>query len=359
MKIGYLFLILFVYSLHYPCLAQNTFEKDLKTCKDDIKGRIVPLLKNETLYNGITPTNISILVIPFCVFRPDKIKNEDLARFSITIDTSFKMTNDSFSMTNELLYWNHILYSLPMPRRGWEESNFTSIEYSDWQFMKGRPDITMIDTAQKYSKNCFYLKLLSRDAEGNVPLAFVDHGEIHLIDRGLNVYSSIKEFINTKYGCVDKYLEMVKNDENRIRLSKYMSVDKAKAILRSDFVLWWDHHREDTLGVLTRFFNQMDSMVHLKAEQRKLLESKINNDITAYLPCTCSSEIVLMGRDLRTLILSVLTDDQYIKYIQGRNDAIWLNGKAVIRLDNYYLLERKIPIEKENEIMNAEIFDPK
>jgi hypothetical protein len=233
MKITYLFLMLFVYSSHTLCIAQKRLESDLKTYDENIKEKIKLLIKTESQLNGNNPDKISIQAIPYCIFRPELEKNEDLTKFSIFIDTSFKMSNDSFAKINELIFWKDTLYSIPLARVG-RQPFFTSIEYPDWASIKGTPDIPMIQTAQRYSKVYFYLKLLNRDAEGNVPLAFVDHGAIHLIDRDLNIYSSIKEFIAIKYGCVDKYLEMVQDDENRIRLSKNMSVNGIRSFFGSD-----------------------------------------------------------------------------------------------------------------------------
>jgi hypothetical protein len=358
MRVTYFLLSLFVYVFQYPCLAQKTLERDLKTYQVNIKERIIGVLKKESRLNESDSNKISIEVLPFCIFKPELVGNEDLRRFSIFIDTSFKMTNDSFTKINELIFWKDTLYAIPLPRLG-RQPFFTNINYPDWFSIKGIPDIPMIQTAQKYSRLYFYLKLLNRDAEGNVPLAFLDHGAIHLIDRDLNIYSSIKDFIEIKYGCVDKYLEMVEDDETRIRLSKNMSANEAKAIFRNDFVLWWRHHPTDTLGVLNRFLDQMDSIVKMQSGQRKLLEFKIKNDIGMFPTCTCSGGIVLFDRYASSLILTVLTDNQYIRYIQGRNDAGYLIARATDRLDTYYIIERKIPIEKENEILNNEVFGPR
>src|SRR5579863_3238977 len=52
MKSVYLILMLFVYNSHLPCLAQKTFERDLETYKENIKGKITLLIKNEQVNGG-------------------------------------------------------------------------------------------------------------------------------------------------------------------------------------------------------------------------------------------------------------------------------------------------------------------
>lgn len=103
----------------------------------------------------------------------------------------------------------------------------------------------------------------------------------------------------------------------------------------------------------------MDSFAEFLPEQRLLLESKIEREIENYPLCTCSTGIVLFDRDVSSLILSVLTDSQYSKYIKREHDAAWLLHRAADRLNIYYIIERKIPIEKEDEILDTEVFGPK
>jgi hypothetical protein len=94
----------------------------------------------------------------------------------------------------------------------------------------------------------------------------------------------------------------------------------------------------------------------MQSGQRRLLDLKIKVDIANYPECTCSAGIVLFDRDVTSLIFSVLTDTQYTRYVQARHDAAWLIGRATDRLNTYYIIERKIPIEKENEILDSEVF---
>jgi hypothetical protein len=135
-----------------------------------------------------------------------------------------------------------------------------------------------------------------------------------------------------------------------------MTTEKAKFILRNDFVLWQRHHPNDTTRIIHLFLTQIDSMVNLSKAQKEFIKSKINSDLELFPNCNCSENALLFNKDIQPILYSALTINQYCKYLKQRVLNSWKVSKALEKLQYYYYTKRKISPDQIEDILNEEIF---
>jgi|GEM_PF-2555587 len=209
--------------------------------------------------------------------------------------------------------------------------------------------IRMVEYAKKYSNNLFFIKLLLRgNEEGSFsPLGFQTKNSTQFIDTNLHVYSNLSDLINNRYGSMEKYLELL-SDENEIsNLTKnFFSNEKkrieyCKEILRKDYKTATEYCAGDTEKVIRLFIVEADSLLRLNSYQRIILKSKLFSCLIKKEHCPKYQGqydgVFFYGYDISKLLKSVFTRNQYAEYFYKREMLESIAVQAGEFLNDFYM----------------------
>jgi hypothetical protein len=189
-------------------------------------------------------------------------------------------------------------------------------------------------------------------------IGIFSNGKISFIDSDSHIYSDAESIIKHRYGSVEKYLEVREDAKFKEQLkSKINDIEEAKAIVKKDYIKLLNHFPQDTLGVFNLFIVEMDSAIKLTEEQKILIKQKTISRIRKYrLNSYTGCGIPFYGEDISYEIQSVLTKNQYIKYISQRSINSWLATKASNRVYDYFKREKNIPEDLIESSFKKEVF---
>lgn len=353
---------------YYNITAQTLFEKKLNEYKQELKEQSLKQLTKDSIENGESsmetlhlinsnpdtvqikrhPTEDEIVVAPLYLYRLYSYELNNLNStnfFSLPSYPAFNL----YPVKNKV-------YVMPYYRI--DNDTINSTIQDDEESNEQDPYIAMVKLSEKFSSSFFFVRLLDDQSLGNYPLAFIQNNKVKLIDRDLNIYDDIETYLLKEYGSVKKYTELCERDSIRhtFRINQ-LTVSDCKNILRSDYKNWESHYPNDTVTILNLFLKEIDSLAELTIEQSNLLKNKIIKDNYNYPICvSCDYCVELFHNDITYLVTSVLTNEQYYEYTEGRRLLTWRNSQVNLIIDHYYIIERKIPISQEDELINKEIF---
>ena len=295
---------------------------------------------------------LQIIIVPFYKYRNyDKGEKEINSLKKLIPDSSFK------SVCYRLEYTDGHLFCFPVGRA------FKAAFYYDIDELP--PDMESLFFYQfpktfNLSDNLICINLLGREWCSLDPYAMYDGNQVKCIDHDTKEYRSINDFILKRYGSVEKYIEMCIEDTLRSALFKKMTLEDCKKIFRNDYVYWERYLPLDTTGILNAFVEEVDSFAQLQPHQSTFLIKRLKEDVrTGASLIDCRYEFSLLQKDITHTMNMTLTDEQLSRYRKYLRLKGWLQGQAMYKLESYYLGERKIPIEKEDEIFKKEVYPNK
>lgn len=305
-------------------------------------------------FHGFDPKNLQIIIIPFYTYRLYSKAEKNITSFQNLIpDSSFRR------VCYDLEYSDGRLFCFPT------EKLYKSVLSPTISFIQAdlqNEFYYKISKAFNFSKDLFCINVLSREKITQDPYAIYDGKKIKCINHEMKIYSGINEFIINQYGGVEKYIEFCIEDSVRSAILKKMSIEDCKEIFRNDYIYWERYVASDTTSILKIFVHEVDSVAKLQSHQRVLLINKLEEDIikgSSIKMAECSCEFSLLHKDITFTMTSTLTEEQLNKYRKYIRIKKWLQAQAMVKLNDYYLTDRKISIENENEIFEKEVYPHK
>lgn len=302
--------------------------------------------KNSDLKRNL-PKYFDIIVIPSCYF-------------SITQPVS-----KNYTAAPDLLIDSTVGYGvLKDHEKVLAIANKTSLSYSflsNELLISQTKHLKLIAYAMKYSANPFFVYFLKDEKYWFNVIGFFRNGKISFIDENFHMYSDIKGIIKYRYGSFEKYLELIKDSKSKEQLrSKIADLKEAKAIVKNDYVHWKNEFPQDTIGVFNLFITEMNSITKLTAEQKALIQIKIIDRIRKYqLKIYSGFGIPFYGEDVSYEVKSVLTKNQFNKYLEQRALNLWLVAQASNIVYDYLKRERNIPENLIDSAYKSEVFGNK
>lgn len=219
-------------------------------------------------------------------------------------------------------------------------------------------NIDMIENAMHYSANPFFVYFLKDEKYWQDVIGLFSNGKISFIDVDLHIYSDFETIIKHRYGSVEKYLELSEDSKFKERLkSKIDDIEEAKAIVKNDYIKLLNHFPQDTLDVFNLFILEMDSITKLTEDQKAIVKQKVFIRISKYqLNTYTGCGIPFYGEDISYEVQSVLTKNQYSKYIAQRALNSWLATQASNRVYTYFKREKGIPEDSIKSSYKREVF---
>ena len=235
----------------------------------------------------------------------------------------------------------------------------TSYSFLDNELIKPQIKfLEMIKFSMQYSDNPFFVYFFNDEKYWNDVIGFYSDGNISFIDENFHIYSDIKEIIKSRYGSVEKYLEIVEDTRYKEQLkNKIKNIEEAKAIVKNDYVQWENEFPLDTLEVFNLFITEMDSIVKLSVEQKALIKQKVIDRIRKYqLRTYARCGIPFYNEDITYEVKSILTKNQFEKYLEQRAIKSWLVTEASKNIYYYLKREIKTPEDLIEDYYKQEVF---
>lgn len=326
--------------------AQSDFLTDIQAHKQVIKNLVLYKIKKEASAYGAEPSRTDIVVTPVCRFRATSklsLVMEPLKHFTVYADTAI--------LAYELVF-DQKLYGLPMTR--FIQGPVLSDINDDKRQLSYNSQLKMVKQAMQFSQDIFFVDFWSQEAPGNYPIAYLENKTVKIVDKDLNLYSSIEEFILKIYGSVEKYIEMSIEDSIKKEASKNISsILYCKNMLKSDYHYWEVYRKTDTSQIVYLFIKEITSFANLTESQATLLKNKL---MALFLtPKTikynCPVDISLLNRDITSLVKGILTEEQYSNYKKNVSRKNTLKLLSVNKLQEYLIRVKNVSADRvDNEI---------
>ncbi len=342
------------------CFGQNAFLNGLNDYKQHLHVQLIQFSHKDSSIKKTLAKTDSIIIIPYCRYNGGYI-------FSPRADNKYNLLqlDTTFRSIAYYLYWsNRALYVIPNARE-FSDSGF--VQKGDYDSDYG--EIPMVNFGQHYSQNLFNINMLARERLGIYTFGFIDNDEIKLIGSDFNErrkdfdyseYENICDYLNHKYGSIEKYAEMAQTDEKIRSLDRLITtMEDCKKLMRASYRQWEVDFPMDTAHILSLFFNEMDSLISLRPSQLIMLKKKIIESIKepGYTDFP-NGEFTLMGGDITDIIYSALTREQYSQYQQRAGLLYGLWTRAYNKLEYFYLPNiQTITREEEKKMMKKIIFE--
>lgn len=234
--------------------------------------------------------------------------------------------------------------------------SFTTTD--DIRNLESLKDIQVIKYVLKFSSNPFFINLYNEHGEESYVVAYLDKNIINFILFDKTQTSNFDTLIIKEYGSVEKYKELqnVKLEKHELLLKKMSSLEKAKEIIRNDYLSFEKAFPEDTLIALNLLINEIDTSVTLTLIQKALLKERILKRIRLLkLNDFFSTGISFYGEDITSVVSSVLTQDKLCKYIEWRSLNAWLVSQAKNKIF-IYLRDKNVQLDQINKEFYKEVF---
>ncbi|OQP46818.1 hypothetical protein A4H97_04655 [Niastella yeongjuensis] len=330
--------------------AQNKLEKMLDNYKTTLKQTILQNGANEGRVKEFLTNTIQVIIIPYCHFT-------GTAR-QLIVDSSVinYMQIDSSNYRALLIKDKQVVVVIekngPLPA-----SYMTIDEFSGRENM---PQWVNMVEKTGFDKRLFSFDLLMEEAFSMKQVAILNAGQLKFVDLDLQVYNGIQSLLAHKYGSVDKFVDLKKeNLEKTELLQKNASPDKWKHLVRNNYTKWTERHPTDTAGIFDLFVKEMDGIVQLSDRQKELIKQAIYSKLSYCGKYNGRPGIQFINQDIAPLIYNVLTQGQYASYIHQRALNAWVANEAFRKLEEHYLTQQNVPLDSLAKVLDREVFSLK
>jgi len=340
------------------CLLMNIFITNAQVIKTDESAIVAHKIKiansiryaiNSSGTNGKLDKNTAIIALPVCYLEITKQTRSSVYDWNyLVIDTSkayaiFKNRNEIIGRADRLFF-----------------PQYTIIFNDDDLFNQAAKQIEMIEYALKYSKNPFFICFLKDEIGFRDVIGYFNKGTISYVDKDLHRYASTQEIITSRYGSLQKYVELVDDYKEKQKLFanlKSDNIEDLKNILRNDYLQWSLEFPSDTVKILDLFMSEIDCIAILTPQQHLLLKSKIIKTIKANfsIPFSCL-RVPFIHSELYYDVRFVLTKNQLSKYLDQRELNSWMAFKAKDTFFGHLKDVKATPRESRDEIYKKEVF---
>jgi hypothetical protein len=153
----------------------------------------------------------------------------------------------------------------------------------DYLYYCCKPDIKNIFNQD----NGFFCYFFDRDAGFIIDtdfffLAALQENNVIIQNVCTDTKYSIDSFIIMKYGSVERYIELLKDDEkdNFIWLELPKTFEEACNVIRLDYREYFRCYPDDTMTAVGMLIDEIAKASHITIAQKKLLEQNINNSFS-------------------------------------------------------------------------------
>jgi hypothetical protein len=207
----------------------------------------------------------------------------------------------------------------------------------------------MIQLCTKEYKQPFFVSFYN---EYYRDIAFIKEDNLCFYDEQFQYFCGFKDFVIDKYGCMEKYWEILSNEKKEFDEISSMKISTAKELVRMDYKKWYIYFPNDTAKIVDLFMNEMKSMVKLKDNQEKLIRKNIYSCFEKKYDIPFNF-VYVIGKDVSYSLITILTVEQYFMYLQK---YLTKNRGIPFRcLENYYINEKKLTLDEYIKILKEEI----
>jgi hypothetical protein len=267
----------------------------------------------------------------------------------ITIDT---LKIDCIILKNKLPFY----FADKFDSSEFDYSN-TNEYFSDDKTGQLAKKVALMMFALKYSSTPFYVYFFPDECYSDDLIGFFKDGEVFFINTDFHIFTALQEIIEYRYGSVAKYYEMVESDMLKNQFLLKLDFATAVNILRRDYITYENSFPKDTTKILSLFFAEIDSLVHLTDTQKNLLVTQITKRLRSMKINLCGlNDVCILHEPVNYQIDQVLTIDQYHTYLDKLEFVRWAQNKASLVISRYLLKERKLPLSKMPSAFNKVLF---
>ncbi|MBO9205398.1 MULTISPECIES: hypothetical protein [Niastella] len=332
-----------------PMFAQEKLEKELDRYKTTLKQVILQDAAKEGRVKEFLTNTIQVIIIPQCQFTgtAQQVIVDSSAIDNMQIDTNYYRA--LLRKDNQVV--------VVIEKQGLRTPSFMTI--GEYGGSENVPQwVNMVEKAG-FEKRLFSIDLLMEESRMK-QIAFVNQRQLQFVDAGLQVYSGIQPLLVNKYGSVDKFVELKKENLEKMQLlQNNASPESWKHLVRNNYTKWTERYPTDTAGVFDLFVKEMDTIVRLSNRQKELLKQTITNKLLNCSKYNGRPGIQFIDRDIAPLVYTVLTQEQYARYIYQRGLNAWVANEAFKKLEIYYVREKSVPLDSLSKVYDREVFSLK
>ncbi len=318
-------------------LSQKTFLTKLDSTKSNhLKLILSELNSNEKILKKIKGSNV--LIVPFLELNASSNIHERKAVSSI----SFNKIHKSYDVTLD-----SIVYVIPttLTTKG------TTIVHHIADTKNSIDDVyyPMVKFCSKFSKDIFLLSLrkqgFSDFAPSDFAIVYVSNNKLKFVDRSLRIYNGLEEYVNHKYGSMEKFREIIMRDSIKSKIYHEMNIENCKKFFKKDYKFIIDKFPKDSSTCINLFLNRLDSFTKTSKFQILKIKNELFNDSSYWYSSIFDEDFDIKSK---RLIKQVLTYKQYSSY--EWNLDIYNNLKVYIwnKLRYYYENENLIILDDDD-----------
>ena len=368
MKMLYKNYTLFFLLLSFHPYAQNNFLAEYRKQKVIVKNKIYNGLKTDEIYSSLANENTKMNILPYYRFTyngKDTLPNINPYRY-LELDSTLFFC--SFTLKNSVIGY------IEKMRNNYSTRFIYEFDSSE---IKKRNRIKMITTVEKFSNDLFFVKFENSERGGGILsiVGFIDDdGRLKFVDSGLHLFNTLTDVIISKYGSIDKYFEIIQEEDIKGEMSKKFlkaykkggnqkeRIESLSNIIANDYDLVSRYVPKDTAKVISLFANEIVTILKLTIDQKKLLKMGLVSTLEQkegqiFCPKYFGvSGIKFYEINIYPILNSILTKEQFFNYYKQRKLNEWLANKALNSLIDYYFFTQKMTSE-ECEIKIKSIFN--
>jgi hypothetical protein len=344
--------------------SQSGFEKQDARYKEALEKRILQSAADNSQTKALAGGSSVITIASSYRFRYSSGKSlPDSNAVSLLIPDTF-YSYGLFTRAGQLA-----AYAI---KTGTFDFNVHLIDELDSGELKYNPAIRMIQKAATFSKTIFFVNLTNDEFKHDL-IGFIENGRLKFVDTALHVYKNIYALVLNKFGSVRKYIELCRTEQafkdyysKMVPKQEDKKVAVCKKIVRSDYQEFIAMNEEDTGKAADLFISEMSSIIDLTALQRQLLKERMLDCLQRSCPSFVSAPgVPFLGKNIYSVVMSILTEDQYEKYTAQRRLNWQLAKAAAAYLQDYFRnkvvdKDEKFPSEvdvrNENVMFKHEVF---
>jgi hypothetical protein len=292
--------------------------------------------------------NTTVIAVPFCYLDLQKQSNGFGYDWNyLTIDTLeayaiFKNRNEIIGRADKLFIPQY------------------TIVFEAVRFGQSLKQMKMIEFALEYTKNPFFVYFLKDEIGFRDVIGYFNKGRVSYIDESLHRYATTQEIITSRYGCLQKYVELVDDYNKKQKLLtslKSANLEDVKNIIRNDYLDWSLEFPADTAKILDLFMSEIDRISLLTSEQHLLLKNKVIKTISVKFPMPFSClRVPFLHSELYYDLRSVLTKNQLSRYLEQRELNLWVASRAKDIIFGNLKKFKANPGESPKDIYKREVF---